>query len=243
MLSPFGRAIFRSDIWLPSYSSSTELFRGKHTVSVFRFSFRQGRGGHCDNILLCYQDGAQGNGHGELLGHFFPLDVDVEALPPPKPTPYPTAANFEVVRTAKAKPTTAVQLDSLQTDPPQPDSLQTDSKHPPQDTDRADKRLNVLFILSDDLRPQLGVYGQRAYTPHLEKLASEGTTFEHCYAQVRVTLTAAVVASVIADQLLIFWFLMGYCIVFRVDPAMISSGRLLGLLADKCNAALADYRV
>jgi len=45
---------------------------------------------------------------------------------------------------------------------------------------------NVLFILADDLRPQLGSYGHRAHTPHLKKLASEGVTFESCFAQITV---------------------------------------------------------
>jgi hypothetical protein len=46
------------------------------------------------------------------------------------------------------------------------------------------KRPNVLFILADDLRPQLGVYGHKAVTPNLEKLSAAGITFERAHAQV-----------------------------------------------------------
>ena len=43
---------------------------------------------------------------------------------------------------------------------------------------------NVLFISIDDLRPSLGVYGDRvAITPHIDQLASEGTTFKEAYCQ------------------------------------------------------------
>jgi len=46
---------------------------------------------------------------------------------------------------------------------------------------------NILFIPVDDLRPQLGCYGQRQmHTPHLDQLASQGTLFQHAYCQVPV---------------------------------------------------------
>jgi arylsulfatase A-like enzyme len=45
-------------------------------------------------------------------------------------------------------------------------------------------RYNVLFIASDDLRPELGCYGNRLIkTPHLDRLASWGVRFERAYAQ------------------------------------------------------------
>lgn len=50
----------------------------------------------------------------------------------------------------------------------------------------AQKKPNVLFIMADDLRPQLGLYGHRAYTPNLDALAERGTTFERAYAQITV---------------------------------------------------------
>ena len=41
------------------------------------------------------------------------------------------------------------------------------------------KPVNVLWLLVDDLRPQLGAYGQReTQTPRLDALAREGVVFE-----------------------------------------------------------------
>ena len=43
---------------------------------------------------------------------------------------------------------------------------------------------NVLFIVSDDLRPQLGCYGTEwIHSPHIDKLAKEGILFERAYCQ------------------------------------------------------------
>ena len=48
----------------------------------------------------------------------------------------------------------------------------------------AGQRPNVLFIAVDDLRPALGCYGDKlAITPHLDRLASIGTVFQHAYCQ------------------------------------------------------------
>jgi len=48
----------------------------------------------------------------------------------------------------------------------------------------AGQRPNVLFIAVDDLRPVLGCYGDAtAVTPHLDRLASRGTVFQHAYCQ------------------------------------------------------------
>jgi iduronate 2-sulfatase len=45
-------------------------------------------------------------------------------------------------------------------------------------------RPNVLFIVVDDLRAQLGCYGDRmAITPNLDRLASRGTLFSRAYCQ------------------------------------------------------------
>ena len=44
-------------------------------------------------------------------------------------------------------------------------------------------RTNVLFIMADDLRPELGCYGSVAVTPHLDALASRGVLFERAYCQ------------------------------------------------------------
>lgn len=45
-------------------------------------------------------------------------------------------------------------------------------------------RYNVLFIISDDLRPELGAYGvQGIKTPNIDRLAARSTRFDRAYAQ------------------------------------------------------------
>ena len=45
-------------------------------------------------------------------------------------------------------------------------------------------RLNVLFLMSDDLRPELGCYGTpHVKTPHIDALAAAGVCFEQAYVQ------------------------------------------------------------
>src|SRR5438552_16185259 len=45
-------------------------------------------------------------------------------------------------------------------------------------------RYNVLFIISDDLRPELGSYGNPIIkTPNIDSLAARGTRFDRAYAQ------------------------------------------------------------
>jgi iduronate 2-sulfatase len=48
----------------------------------------------------------------------------------------------------------------------------------------AAERMNVLFIMSDDLRAELGCYGSKlAKTPHIDKLAAQGVRFNRAYCQ------------------------------------------------------------
>lgn len=46
-----------------------------------------------------------------------------------------------------------------------------------------DRPLNVLFILIDDLRPELGCYGAPVHTPNIDKLSHDGVRFERAWAQ------------------------------------------------------------
>jgi iduronate 2-sulfatase len=48
----------------------------------------------------------------------------------------------------------------------------------------AAERMNVLFIMSDDLRTELGCYGsQLAKTPNIDELANQGVRFDRAYCQ------------------------------------------------------------
>ncbi len=47
----------------------------------------------------------------------------------------------------------------------------------------AAERPNVLFIMADDLRPELASYGSPAITPNLARLAARGVQFERAYCQ------------------------------------------------------------
>ncbi|MEQ8303129.1 MAG: sulfatase [Cyclobacteriaceae bacterium] len=53
--------------------------------------------------------------------------------------------------------------------------------------DQLTSKPNVLFIIVDDLRPELGCYGNtQIKTPNFDRLASEGTLFNRAYCQVAV---------------------------------------------------------
>ena len=50
---------------------------------------------------------------------------------------------------------------------------------------RSDGRMNVLFMIADDMRSQSMVYGKAdTYTPGLARLAARGVVFDRAYAQV-----------------------------------------------------------
>jgi iduronate 2-sulfatase len=45
------------------------------------------------------------------------------------------------------------------------------------------QRPNVLFIVADDLRTEVGCYGSPALTPNVDALARRGVQFNHAYCQ------------------------------------------------------------
>ncbi|NQU24864.1 MAG: sulfatase-like hydrolase/transferase, partial [Candidatus Nealsonbacteria bacterium] len=54
-----------------------------------------------------------------------------------------------------------------------------------------DERPNVLFVVVDDLRPELGCYGNRHIrSPHIDRLAREGLLFERAYCQEAVCMSS-----------------------------------------------------
>ena len=60
------------------------------------------------------------------------------------------------------------------------------------------ERPNVLFIAIDDLRPELGCYGQPVISPNIDALAESGTLFERAYVQVALCMPSRV--SVLTGQ-------------------------------------------
>ncbi len=54
---------------------------------------------------------------------------------------------------------------------------------PLSDTLAAPDRPNVLFLMADDFRPELGTYGSAAKTPNLDRLARRAVQFDRAYCQ------------------------------------------------------------
>ena len=55
---------------------------------------------------------------------------------------------------------------------------------------------NVLYLISDDLRPEFGAYNQSAMvTPNVDRLAAEGTLFLRAYCQQAVCGPSRAVSS------------------------------------------------
>ena len=55
----------------------------------------------------------------------------------------------------------------------------------PTEEGRSDGRMNVLFVVADDLRPTLSIY-EKSYvqSPNIERLAARGLILNRAYAQV-----------------------------------------------------------
>ena len=59
------------------------------------------------------------------------------------------------------------------------------------------ERPNVLFIMADDLRPELGCYGVKAIkTPHIDRLAESSLLFQNAYCNVPVRVGSNTCQSV-----------------------------------------------
>lgn len=65
-----------------------------------------------------------------------------------------------------------------------PDALAFTAEAAPTSSERSAKPMNVLFIIVDDLRPQMGCYGlKNMVTPNIDKLASSSVMFRSNYCQ------------------------------------------------------------
>ena len=51
---------------------------------------------------------------------------------------------------------------------------------------------NVLFIVVDDLRPELGCYGMPVHSPNIDQLARDGVLFERAYVQCALCMPSRV---------------------------------------------------
>ena len=54
--------------------------------------------------------------------------------------------------------------------------------------DAQEQRMNVLFLMADDMRPELGCYGvEEVKTPNIDRLAAEGVVFRNAYCNIPVS--------------------------------------------------------
>jgi iduronate 2-sulfatase len=66
-------------------------------------------------------------------------------------------------------------------------------------TSSSSRRKNVLFLITDDLRPSLSAYDvPHVVTPNFDRLARMSTTFERAYNQARATDASDLITSHIA---------------------------------------------
>jgi len=56
-------------------------------------------------------------------------------------------------------------------------------RHAAKPVARANRPLNVLLIIADDLAPRVGSYGWPVRTPNIDRLATQGVSFDRAYAQ------------------------------------------------------------
>jgi len=94
-------------------------------------------------------------------------------------------------------------------------------------SDKDFKKLNILFIAIDDLRPVISVYGDKmAHTPNFDRLAKYGVTFTNNYCQMALSgpTRASLLTGLRPDQIGV-WSLQGN---FRVNnPSAVSLPEIL----------------
>ena len=140
-----------------------------------------------------------------------------------------TTTTIIIIITIFAAELCCCATEALSTPPPPPSSPLFPPPPPPPPTSRPtvpqsrrrsstaptplDEKPNVLFIIADDLRPQLGIYGNRAATPNLDELAQQpgALTFERAFAQITVCnpSRASLLCGRRPDRTLIFGFEAG----------------------------------
>ena len=85
-------------------------------------------------------------------------------------------------------------------------------------------RLNVLFIAVDDLRPELGCYGQPVKSPHIDRLAREGMGFDRAYVQVALCMPSRV--SMLTGRRPDTTGVVDFSVRFRTVGDMVCSGAI-----------------